>query len=108
MPGNSDAGIPEGETVFFAVAHVPHRAQNKSQCAAQQRDQAVVRRVGRVEKCITVRCQSLLVQESNNEDGQDGTDDLDAPEPCNCVLIANWAKILLSIVGTLECLDGVD
>ncbi len=50
---------------FFAVGHVPHRAQNKSQCAAQQRDQAVVRRVGRVEKCITVRCQSLLVQESN-------------------------------------------
>ena len=66
--------------MFFAVGHVPHRAQNKSQCAAQQRDQAVVRRVGRVEKCITVRCQSLLVQESNNEDGQDGTDDLDAPE----------------------------
>lgn len=65
--------------MFFAVGHVPHRAQNKSQCAAQQRDQAVVRRVGRVEKCITVRCQSLLVQESNHEDGQDGTDDLDAP-----------------------------
>ena len=68
----------------------------------------MVRRVGRVEKCITVRCQSLLVQESNHEDGQDGTDDLDAPEPCNCVLIANWAKVLLAIVGTLECLDGAD
>ena len=94
MPGNSDAGIPEGENVFFAVGHVPHRAQNKSQCAAQQRDQAVVRRVGRVEKCITVRCQSLLVQESNHEDGQDGTDDLDAPAASLYFLYCRTAKWL--------------
>ena len=107
-PGDGDAGILEGETVFFAVGHVPHRAQNKSQRAAQQGDQAVVRRVGRVEKCITVRCQSLLVQESNNEDGQDGTDDLDAPEPCNGGLVTDRAESLLAIVCTLERLDGAD
>ena len=35
-------------------------------------------------------------------------DDLMPLEPCNCVLIANWAKVLLAIVGTLECLDGAD